>query len=57
MKIEINNEKELQELLDGSVEINIYHYYENGGLVIDKEEMKREFDIRINEIIEAIKNY
>ncbi len=57
MKIEINNEKELQELLDGSVEINIYHCYENGGLVIDKEEMKREFDVRVNEIIEAIKNY
>lgn len=57
MKIEINNEKELQELLDGSVEINIYYCYENGGLMIDKEEMKREFDVRVNEIIEAIKNY
>ncbi len=38
------------------IEIN-YHCYENGGLVIDKEEMKREFDVRVNEIIEAIKNY
>ena len=57
--MKIRNEKELQKVLDGSINVPVYYTENTDGtrVYIDEESIKEEFENKLKEIVKAVENY